>query len=168
LNQLGYQLLRTNKTKEAIEIFKLNVEAYPQSANAYDSLGEGYMVAGNNEQAIVNYKKSLELNPNSPSGLQALKRLTGPAFVVDPKVYDSYVGEYEITPTFKLGIFKDGEKLMSQASGQSAVELFPESVDNFYMKVAPVKVTFTRDDKGQVTGLVVHQGGRDTPARKIK
>ncbi len=168
LNQLGYQLLRTNKTKEAIEIFKLNVEAYPQSANVYDSLGEGFMVAGNNEQAILNYKKSLELNPNSPSGILALKQLTGPAPVVDTKVYDSYVGEYEVSPTFKLGVFRDGEKLMSQATGQPPVELFPESADNFYLKVVAAKVTFTRDDKGQVNGLVVHQGGRDTPARKTK
>jgi CubicO group peptidase (beta-lactamase class C family) len=168
LNQLGYQLLQTNKRKEAIEIFKLNVEAYPQSANAYDSLGEAYMVEGNNEQAIVNYKKSLELNPQSQSGALALKRLTSPAPTVDTKVYDSYVGEYEVSPTFKLTVFRDGEKLMSQASGQQPVELFPESADNFYLKVVAAKVSFTRDEKGLVTGLVVHQGGRDIPARKTK
>jgi CubicO group peptidase (beta-lactamase class C family) len=168
LNQLGYQLLQTNKRKEAIEIFKLNVEAYPQSANVYDSLGEAYMVEGNNEQAIVNYKKSLELNPQSPSGALALKRLTSPAPVVDTKVYDTYVGEYEVSPTFKLTVFRDGERLMSQATGQPTIELFPESADNFYLKVVAAKVTFTRDEKGVVTGLVVHQGGRDIIARKTK
>jgi CubicO group peptidase (beta-lactamase class C family) len=168
LNQLGYQLLQTNKRKEAIEIFKLNVEAYPQSANVYDSLGEAYMVEGNNEQAIVNYKKSLELNPQSPSGALALKRLTSPAPVVDTKVYDTYVGEYEVSPTFKLTVFRDGERLMSQATGQPTIELFPESADNFYLKVVAAKVTFTRDEKGLVTGLIVHQGGRDIPARKTK
>jgi len=168
LNQLGYQLLQTNKRKEAIEIFKLNVEAYPRSANVYDSLGEAYMVAGNNEQAIVNYKKSLELNPQSQSGALALKRLTTPAPVIDTKVYDTYVGEYEVSPSFKLSVFRDGEKLMSQATGQPPVELFPEGADNFYLKVAAAKVSFTRDEKGLVTGLVVHQGGRDIPARKTK
>jgi CubicO group peptidase (beta-lactamase class C family) len=168
LNQLGYQLLQTNKRKEAIEIFKLNVEAYPQSANVYDSLGEAYMVEGNNEQAIVNYKKSLELNPQSPSGALALKRLTSPAPLVDTKVYDTYVGEYEVSPTFKLTVFRDGEKLMSQATGQPTIELFPESADNFYLKVVAAKVTFTRDEKGLVTGLVIHQGGRDIIARKTK
>jgi CubicO group peptidase (beta-lactamase class C family) len=168
LNQLGYQLLQTNKRKEAIEIFKLNVEAYPQSANVYDSLGEAYMVEGNNEQAIVNYKKSLELNPQSPSGALALKRLTSPAPVVDTKVYDTYVGEYEVSPSFKLSVFRDGEKLMSQATGQPTIELFPESADNFYLKVVAAKVTFTRDEKGLVTGLIVHQGGRDIIARKTK
>ena len=46
LNGLGYQLLQAKKVKEAIEIFKLNVEAYPKGFNTYDSLGEAYMVNG--------------------------------------------------------------------------------------------------------------------------
>ncbi|NIQ17862.1 MAG: serine hydrolase, partial [Candidatus Aenigmarchaeota archaeon] len=49
LNSLGYRLLRTEKINEAIEIFKLNVEVYPEAFNTYDSLGEGYMHAGDNE-----------------------------------------------------------------------------------------------------------------------
>ncbi len=75
LNQLGYQLLRDEKVKEAIEIFKLNVEAYPKAFNTYDSLGEAYMVSGNNELAIQNYKKSIELNPQNTNGAEMLKRL---------------------------------------------------------------------------------------------
>ncbi|HET6891567.1 MAG TPA: serine hydrolase, partial [Pyrinomonadaceae bacterium] len=75
LNQLGYQLLRDGKIKEAIEIFKLNVEAYPKAFNTYDSLGEAYMVSGNNELAIQNYKKSIELNPKNTNGAEMLKRL---------------------------------------------------------------------------------------------
>src|SRR6266446_4112150 len=65
LNRLGYRLLQTKKVAEAIEIFKLNVEVYPQSSNVYDSLGEGYKVHGDKELAITNYKKSLELNPKN-------------------------------------------------------------------------------------------------------
>ncbi|HKP35294.1 MAG TPA: serine hydrolase, partial [Pyrinomonadaceae bacterium] len=56
LNALGYRLLQANKLAEAVEILKLNVEIYPQSANAYDSLAEAYMRYGNKELAIVNYK----------------------------------------------------------------------------------------------------------------
>ena len=51
-NQLGYQLMGQNKVKEAIEIFKMNVEMYPESWNVYDSLGEGYMNDGQKELAI--------------------------------------------------------------------------------------------------------------------
>ena len=77
LNNLGYQFLRDKRVKEALEIFRLNVEAYPQSWNAYDSLGEAFMVDGDKELAIQNYKKSLELNPQNTNAVQMLNRLTG-------------------------------------------------------------------------------------------
>lgn len=74
-NALGYRLLGQGKVKEAIEIFKLNVEAYPDSWNVYDSLGEAYMNKGDTELAIKNYKKSLELNPKNDNAKEILKRL---------------------------------------------------------------------------------------------
>jgi CubicO group peptidase (beta-lactamase class C family) len=75
LNMLGYRLLSMNKVKEAIEIFKLNIEAYPQSSNVYDSLGEAYMVNGDKELAIKNYQRSLELNPQNTNAVEMLKKL---------------------------------------------------------------------------------------------
>jgi tetratricopeptide (TPR) repeat protein len=167
LNRVGYQLLQTKKVKEAIEIFKLNVAEYPKGFNTYDSLGEAYMVNGDTELAIQNYKTSLELNPQNSGAVEMLKRLEGKPVAVDPKVYDSYVGEYEVTPTFTVKVFKEGVKLMTQATGQPAFELFPEAEDQFFLKVVEAKVTFKKDDKGVVTGLVIHQGGRDTPGRKV-
>jgi len=75
MNNLGYLLLQQGKVKEAIEVFKLNVEAFPESFNVYDSLGEAYMTAGDNENAIINYKKSIELNPNNDGGKKMLEKL---------------------------------------------------------------------------------------------
>jgi CubicO group peptidase (beta-lactamase class C family) len=75
MNSLGYQLLRSSRIKEAVEIFKLNVEAFPNSSNAFDSLGEAYMESGDKELAIRNYKKSVELNPNNANGVEMLKKL---------------------------------------------------------------------------------------------
>ena len=75
LNALGYQLVKANKFKDAIRIFQLNVEAYPQSANTYDSLAEAYMDDGNKAQAIANYQKSLQLNPKNHNGAQMLQKL---------------------------------------------------------------------------------------------
>lgn len=72
---LGYELLENNKTKEAIEVFAYAVSEYPESANAYDSLGEAQMKAGDKAQAIKNYKKALELNPDMESAKEALKTL---------------------------------------------------------------------------------------------
>jgi tetratricopeptide (TPR) repeat protein len=75
LNTLGYQLIAKGKIKEAIEILKLNVEAYPDAFNTYDSLGEAYMINDDKELAIQNYKKSLELNPKNTGAVEALKKL---------------------------------------------------------------------------------------------
>jgi len=168
LNRLGYQLLQAKKHNEAVEIFKLNVAEYPKGFNTYDSLGEAYMVSGNTELAVQNYKKSLELNPKNTGATEMLKRLENKSVAVDPKVYDAYAGEYEVTPTFMVKVFKEGDKLMTQATGQPAFELFPEAENKFFLRVVNAKVTFIRDEKGQVTSLVIHQGGQDMPGKKIK
>lgn len=75
MNMLGYQRLQSGKTIEAIELFKLNVLAFPESANTYDSLGEAYMKNGDKELAIFNYNKSLELDPNNQNAKEKLKQL---------------------------------------------------------------------------------------------
>jgi len=75
LNSLGYRFLNTHRFNDAIRIFQLNVEAYPKSANVYDSLGEAYMNAGNKLEAITNYQKSLELNPKNAGAVRMLRNL---------------------------------------------------------------------------------------------
>lgn len=75
LNTLGYQLLRSKRFKEAIRIFQLNVEAYPQSSNGFDSLAEAYMDEGDNAEAVANYEKSLQLNPRNGNAELMLKKL---------------------------------------------------------------------------------------------
>jgi len=78
LNSLGYQLIRSKKFKEAIRVFQLNVEAYPQSSNVYDSLAEGYMDDRNKPPAIANYQKSLERNPKNRGAVEMLRKLNAP------------------------------------------------------------------------------------------
>jgi tetratricopeptide (TPR) repeat protein len=67
LNGLGYEFLFRGDQKMAIEIFKLNVDAYPKSANAYDSLSEAYEGQGNTEMAKELAQKALELLPKDSS-----------------------------------------------------------------------------------------------------
>jgi len=78
LNSLGYRLLNAKKFSDAIRIFQLNVEAYPQSSNVYDSLGEAYMDDGNKPLAIANYQKSLQLNPRNRGAVKMLQKLNAP------------------------------------------------------------------------------------------
>jgi glyoxylase-like metal-dependent hydrolase (beta-lactamase superfamily II) len=77
LNMLGYQLVARDKLDDAIVIFELNVEAFPDGFNTYDSLGEAYMLAGRTEEAIANYERSLELNPDNTNAVTMLARLRG-------------------------------------------------------------------------------------------
>ena len=167
LNTAGYQFLRTGKVKEAIEIFKLNVEMFPQASNPYDSLGEAYAAAGEKELAIKNYKRSVELDPKNTNAVAIIKRLEAPAAVVGSKVLERYVGQYELAPGFVLAITKEGEKLFGQATGQPKLELTTVSESKFAIPLVGAEITFVVDDKGTVTGLVLDQGGRSIPGKRL-
>lgn len=77
MNRFGYSLLQAKRVGDAIEVFRLNTEAYPASANVYDSLGDALEAAGRREEAIKSFEKALSINPNYPSSLAALRRLKG-------------------------------------------------------------------------------------------
>ncbi len=75
LNTLGYELISHERYQRAILVFKLAIENFPKSANLYDSLGEAYMLAGDNQLSIKNYSRSLELNPNNDHAVKLLEKL---------------------------------------------------------------------------------------------
>lgn len=77
INAKGYDLLSEKKWREAIDLFKLNVFAFPRSANAFDSLGEAFLESGDKASAIENYKKSLLLDPENGNAREVLERLEG-------------------------------------------------------------------------------------------
>jgi CubicO group peptidase (beta-lactamase class C family) len=77
LNAGGYHLLNAGKTNEAIQVFEANALLYPEDANAYDSLAEGYLTAGKKDLAVQNYQRSLKLNPKNENAVQALAKLGG-------------------------------------------------------------------------------------------
>ena len=77
MNQLGYFLLQDGKISEAVSVFKLNVDLYPESGNVYDSYAEALAASGDKEGAIKNYRKSVELDPGNVHGAEELKKLEG-------------------------------------------------------------------------------------------
>ena len=172
LNTLGYAILRNGKIKEAIEIFKLNIEAYPKSSNVYDSMGEAYMNDGKDDKAIENYQKSIELNPGNTRGIEMLKKL-GVEFKSDKvrvsiEQLNKYVGEYELMPNFIITISLERGKLFAQATGQPEFQIFPLSQTKFYYKVVNAQIEFTETDAGEVHQLILFQGGREMPAHRVK
>lgn len=78
LNRVGYRLLALGHAPDAVMIFRRNVEAHPQSANVFDSLGEAYAVVGDTALAIVNYRRSLALDSLNTNAKRMLARLGAP------------------------------------------------------------------------------------------
>jgi hypothetical protein len=66
LNIYGYTLLANKDYKKAIDMLTLNAQRHPKSANVWDSLGEAYALSGDKQNAIINFKKSLSMNPAAP------------------------------------------------------------------------------------------------------
>lgn len=74
----GYRLLHAGNAKDAAEVFKLSTEVFPDKDNPYDSYAEALMALEKNEEAIQNYKKSLQLNPNNTNAVKMLEKLGVP------------------------------------------------------------------------------------------
>ena len=81
---------------------------------------------------------------------------------VDPAILERYVGEYEMNPTFKINVTREGPRLFVQATGQPRIEVFAKSDSEFFLKVVNAQITFEKD------GLILHQNGKDQRAKKTK
>jgi hypothetical protein len=79
---------------------------------------------------------------------------------------DDYVGTYKLSDNLLLKVFRMDDGLYARATGQNAIPIFPSATDEYYAQVAGIRISFTRDGKGVVTGLVLHQNG-DHAARKL-
>jgi imidazolonepropionase-like amidohydrolase len=75
INSYGYRVLGEKRIKDAIEIFRMNTEAFPNEYNTWDSLAEAYLEDGNKEVAIRYYRKVLELRPGDENATRMLKQL---------------------------------------------------------------------------------------------
>ncbi|MGH8290299.1 MAG: serine hydrolase [Steroidobacteraceae bacterium] len=82
-------------------------------------------------------------------------------------VLEKYVGKYQLAPDFILTVTRAGEHLVTQATGQGPVPIYAESQTEFFARMIDARITFVADSKGEITGLVLHQGGRDLPAKRL-
>ncbi len=87
---------------------------------------------------------------------------------VDPKIYDGYLGTYELAPSFIITITRDGDHLFEQATGQQKFEIFPESERDYFLKVVDAQITFVTDSTGRATELILHQNGRDVHGKRFE
>jgi hypothetical protein len=87
---------------------------------------------------------------------------------VAEEILETYVGEYELSAELSIVVTLEDGSLFGEATGQGKFQLFAESETEFFLKVVNAQLTFTKDDSGTVTGMVLHQGGADRPLRKVR
>jgi D-alanyl-D-alanine-carboxypeptidase/D-alanyl-D-alanine-endopeptidase len=87
---------------------------------------------------------------------------------VDPRLFDGYVGRYQLTPNVVMAITRDGDHLFVQLTGQPVFEIFPEGARDYFLKIVDAQITFVTDSHGRATELVLHQGGRDQHAVRVE
>lgn len=86
--------------------------------------------------------------------------------LVTAAILAKYVGVYELAPGFNLVVTLEGGNLMLQATGQPKFQLFEESETKFFLKVVDAEIDFVKNDRNEVTSLMLHQGGRDMKGTK--
>lgn len=87
---------------------------------------------------------------------------------VDPAIYDTYAGNYELVPGFVLNVRREGDQLITQATGQGPIEIFPESETVFFNQAIGAKLTFVRGDDGSVGMVVLEQGGQRIEGKRVE
>jgi CubicO group peptidase (beta-lactamase class C family) len=173
MNEIGYLLMGEDKTAEALAVFKWNMEAYPDSFNTYDSYAEASMKAGNKEDAIKYYKKSIAMNPGNQNAIDKLKDMGVDTaglvkeIVVADKILQSYVGQYELQPGFIITISNESSQLKAQATGQPIFDVFPKSDSVFYLKVVEAQIEFNKTD-GKVDSLTLFQNGQEMSGKRLE
>ena len=106
---------------------------------------------------------------DAPIQLELPKKTEFPDVVgVSIEVLDTYIGAYQLAPEFILTIRRKESQLFAQATGQSEFEIFPSAENEFFLRVVEASVTFNKNEEGEVDSLILHQGGQDMPAPKMK
>jgi serine-type D-Ala-D-Ala carboxypeptidase/endopeptidase len=94
--------------------------------------------------------------------------VTRAEITVDPKIFDGYVGRYQLTPSILFTVTRDGDKLMVQLTGQQNFQVYPETTKNYFYKVVDAQLTFETDAQGKATALTLHQNGANQRAPRIE
>jgi len=160
INSAGYELLQSNKAREAAAVFKLNVEAYPKSFNTYDSYGEALLALGNKPEAIENYKKSVQLNPGNENGVRVLKDagINTDALLIKytPEYLKLLEGEYVETSRpveWKISFDVVNGILTGNDKGYR-YKLYPVGEESFINPDDGASLVFNTKDKNAITLLL--------------
>lgn len=158
-NRLGHFLLSEDMTSDAIKIFTLNVESYPKSSDARDSLGEAYLEAGQLDLSLQNYQRALELDSEKNEGIerkvnwiQGLIEARKDPVSISLDQLARYEGDYG-PRHIRL---RDGA-LFYQRDGNNEYRLIPISENTFALDgLATFQIQFVEDESGNVVQITGH------------
>ncbi|HWT11342.1 MAG TPA: serine hydrolase [Allosphingosinicella sp.] len=142
-----------------IEGFSTHISRFPDERATV-------IVLSNNDAAVANViaRDLAAILFGEPYEIPSVPRQVA----IDPRLYDEYVGRYEIAPGAVLTVTRDGPRLMATSGADPGAEIFPASETEFFLRVIDARISFVRGEGGRVTGLVLHQNGQDVPARKVE
>jgi CubicO group peptidase (beta-lactamase class C family) len=150
---------RTAMTQgSGIDFFSASVRRYPNDDASVIVLGASRNMDApriSHDLAAIVFAKSYEL----PLERHAVK--------LDPSIYDRYTGQYVLEPDFVLTLAREGHRLTAQGTNQAKVEILPESEKRFFLPGVDTEISFVTSG-GQVSELVLQQGGFDIPAPKTR
>jgi len=138
--------------------------------------GVSYDLLGKRQEALECYQKIIDMGFDSrfPSYYERAERyiknpfFDKPSITLDAKILKNYAGQYELSPNFIITIYRENSHLFAKAAGRKKVQIFVQSENTFFFKAVDAQITFIRNEKGKVTGLILSDGRRDTRSRKIK
>jgi CubicO group peptidase (beta-lactamase class C family) len=181
-------LVRQRRFDDALRVLEKNRELHPGSAVVWNHLGDAYRALCRWPESKEHYTKAHELAramsySNLSNYAMELSRITQEiesgkpctppgtpraSVVVAAAILKSYVGEYAFSPSLSVVITLEADTLYAERTGQSKVPLRAASETKFFVESDNVEFTFTRNSSGAVTGMILHQGGRDAPGRKLR
>jgi hypothetical protein len=107
------------------------------------------------------------LDPSAP--LAKLKALSlHKEITLDSKVFDRYVGVYQLAPNVTLTMTRDEGKFYVQLTGQPKIDIYPEGEKQFFLKAVDAQISFETDEQGRATTATLHQNGRDQKAKRVE
>lgn len=151
---------RFNSVKYAIKAFEKDKFFF---GNSLSILKFGRDVSGTVSEVVMDDRGTLSVwkRTNKPFDTRMEIR-------VPESVLALYAGEYELQPGFILSVTKEGDRLFTQATGQSKFEVFAETETKFFLKVVEASIEFIKDDSGKYSKLILNQGGMKMEAKRIK
>jgi protein-L-isoaspartate(D-aspartate) O-methyltransferase len=98
----------------------------------------------------------------------ALRRAHRAPVAIDSALFNKYVGRYQLAPDLFMTVTRQGDALFAQVTGQASIAIYPESEHTFFYTAVDAQITFVAEGLGAASGLILHQGGRDTLAKRVE